>query len=268
MTAYRLVTSGSVEEKIRALAERKMELSKTIIKADGALAKSQLSLGHAGDVLSHTIHAGDLTDLLGELGFDIIVDLGQGQGVGCGAENEDRRIRRIDFPIARRSRKVFRQLPCRRIDGGLDIVGCRIDIAIEIELHGDAGGAERAHRCHLAHAGNLGDLRFERLSDRGSHGRGISAGETAPFQSGTEEPALKPGAVYKLQDGKPVRVQVLAGISDGAWTEVHSDALKPGDTVIVGMETPVATSNAMQPPPGMGGPRFGGGGRGGGGGRR
>jgi len=40
VTAYRLVTSGTVEEKIRALAERKASLSKSIIKADGALAKS------------------------------------------------------------------------------------------------------------------------------------------------------------------------------------------------------------------------------------
>jgi len=40
VTAYRLVTGGTVEEKIRALADRKMALSKTIIKADGALMKS------------------------------------------------------------------------------------------------------------------------------------------------------------------------------------------------------------------------------------
>ena len=40
MTAYRLLTSGTVEEKIRALAERKTSLSKSIIKADGAFAKS------------------------------------------------------------------------------------------------------------------------------------------------------------------------------------------------------------------------------------
>jgi superfamily II DNA or RNA helicase len=40
VTAYRLLTSGTVEEKIRALAERKASLSKSIIKADGALAKS------------------------------------------------------------------------------------------------------------------------------------------------------------------------------------------------------------------------------------
>jgi len=40
VTAYRLVTSGTVEEKIRALAERKSSLSRNIIKADGALAKA------------------------------------------------------------------------------------------------------------------------------------------------------------------------------------------------------------------------------------
>ena len=40
VTAYRLVTSGTVEEKIRALAERKANLSRNIIKADGALAKA------------------------------------------------------------------------------------------------------------------------------------------------------------------------------------------------------------------------------------
>jgi SNF2 family DNA or RNA helicase len=34
------VTTGTVEEKIRALAERKSALSRNIIKADGALAKS------------------------------------------------------------------------------------------------------------------------------------------------------------------------------------------------------------------------------------
>jgi superfamily II DNA or RNA helicase len=38
--AYRLVTKGTVEEKIRALAERKAGLSRSIIKADGAFTKA------------------------------------------------------------------------------------------------------------------------------------------------------------------------------------------------------------------------------------
>jgi superfamily II DNA or RNA helicase len=40
VTAYRMVTAGSVEEKIRTLAERKDSLSKAVIKADSAVAKS------------------------------------------------------------------------------------------------------------------------------------------------------------------------------------------------------------------------------------
>ena len=40
VTAYRMVTVGSVEEKIRALAERKSALSRSVIKADSAIAKS------------------------------------------------------------------------------------------------------------------------------------------------------------------------------------------------------------------------------------
>jgi superfamily II DNA or RNA helicase len=40
VTAYRLVTSGTVEEKIRVLAERKADLSRAVIKADGAIAKA------------------------------------------------------------------------------------------------------------------------------------------------------------------------------------------------------------------------------------
>jgi SNF2 family DNA or RNA helicase len=35
-----MVTAGSVEEKIRALAERKSALSRTVIKADSAIAKT------------------------------------------------------------------------------------------------------------------------------------------------------------------------------------------------------------------------------------
>jgi SNF2 family DNA or RNA helicase len=40
VTAYRMVTVGSVEEKIRALADRKNALSRAVIKADSAVAKS------------------------------------------------------------------------------------------------------------------------------------------------------------------------------------------------------------------------------------
>lgn len=40
VTAYRLITRGTVEEKIRALAERKASLSRNVIKVDATVAKS------------------------------------------------------------------------------------------------------------------------------------------------------------------------------------------------------------------------------------
>jgi superfamily II DNA or RNA helicase len=40
VTAYRMITQGTVEEKMRQLAERKSALSKSVIRADSAIAKS------------------------------------------------------------------------------------------------------------------------------------------------------------------------------------------------------------------------------------
>ena len=76
-----------------------------------------------------------------------------------------------------------------------------------------------------------------------------------------EASALKPGVVWVLRGGKPVRIPVMTGLNDGAAVEVQSDQLQPGDTVIVGLE--LATGGpALTPPPGMGGPQFGPRGRG------
>jgi HlyD family secretion protein len=103
----------------------------------------------------------------------------------------------------------------------------------------------------------------------GRHAPGIAESEIGARPEG--EFPLKPGAVYVLRDGKPVRVSIMTGISDGAATEVKSEQLALGDPVIVGLEVSMRGGN-LQPPPGMGGPfggpRPGGGGGGGGGGRR
>ena len=79
------------------------------------------------------------------------------------------------------------------------------------------------------------------------------------------EDTLKPGNVYVLRDGKPEPVSVTTGLTDGAFFEVKSESLKPGDKVIVGLEISARNTN-LQPPPGMGGPF--GGRPGGGAGRR
>jgi hypothetical protein len=105
------------------------------------------------------------------------------------------------------------------------------------------------------------------------HGGGADSTEAAPaaarggaaadgFAEAGAGAAFKPGAVYVLRDGKPARVAVRTGLGDGASYEIESDDLEPGDAVIVGLEATAQNRN-LQPPPGMGGPRFGppGGGR-------
>ena len=69
-------------------------------------------------------------------------------------------------------------------------------------------------------------------------------------------PAYRPGAVYVLRAGKPKRIGVLTGITDGAFTEIQSDKIEPGDLVVVGLENNPRASTNLQPPPGMGGPTF------------
>lgn len=71
-------------------------------------------------------------------------------------------------------------------------------------------------------------------------------------------PAYRPGQVYLLREGKPFAVAVMTGITDGSMTEVKSDELKEGDQVVTGTESPQAgRGSSLEPPPGMGGPRFG-----------
>ncbi len=94
--------------------------------------------------------------------------------------------------------------------------------------------------------------------------RAPGAGADAPAA-----PGMKPGAVYVLREGKPARVEILTGLTDGGFTEAGGAALRAGDRVIVGLDVSIRGA-ALQPPPGMGGPQFGGGGgrpQGGGGGR-
>jgi hypothetical protein len=94
--------------------------------------------------------------------------------------------------------------------------------------------------------------------------RGGMARGGAPAEAAPAGPRMHPGAVYRLVAGKPLRVRVRSGDTDGAFTQVESDSLHEGDLVITGLELPAAGANSgMQAAPGMGGGGFGGGGRGG-----
>ena len=99
---------------------------------------------------------------------------------------------------------------------------------------------------------------------RGEGGVGAHDG-AAMMAPRDERPRLRPGAIYLLRGGKPARVSVASGDTDGAFTRVESDSLHEGDLVIVGAEQS-QRGGSMQPPAGMGGSPMGGGG--GGGGRR
>ena len=92
---------------------------------------------------------------------------------------------------------------------------------------------------------------------RRHHGAGAAADSTE-MAAGS-----KPATVYVLRAGKPHKVKIMAGITDGSFTEVRGGELRPGDVLIVGSEGPARAANNLQPPPGMGGPQF----RGPGGGR-
>ncbi len=106
---------------------------------------------------------------------------------------------------------------------------------------------------------------------RESAGDRAKAGIGDADAASTDDPLAmpKPGRLYVLRASGPTPIEVVTGLSDGSFVEVVSGELREGDQVLVGLEMPRQAGNNLQPPPGMGGPRFQGpGGRGGGGGRR
>ena len=73
--------------------------------------------------------------------------------------------------------------------------------------------------------------------------RGFSFGPPADFGQAPVVQALKAGSVqhvWTLESGAAKSQELKVGVSDGQFTEVVGGALKPGDAVIVGTETPPA----------------------------
>jgi len=71
-----------------------------------------------------------------------------------------------------------------------------------------------------------------------------------------------PTTVYLLgPGGKPKKVEIRTGITDGRFTQVVKGELKEGDTVIVGTATSKADGRAIPGGMGPGGPGSGRGGR-------
>jgi len=87
--------------------------------------------------------------------------------------------------------------------------------------------------------------------------RGMEAASSALGQA-TARNRKPPTTVYLLGgDGKPKKVEIRTGITDGRYTEVVKGEIKEGDTVIVGTATSKADGRtlpgAMGPGGGMGG---------------
>jgi len=102
------------------------------------------------------------------------------------------------------------------------------DAQVEIQAARKAGGAEEAS----AKAKEI------RLSNRLKIRSLLTAEQKKQYDQMTQRPeaAQTPAPVYKVwtpaPEGKPVPVEVAAGISDGSFTEVISGALREGQEVI------------------------------------
>ena len=115
----------------------------------------------------------DLRQPLHDHGVGGVVDRARQHSLRREREDEDRRGRRIGFAESRQGRQVARQRRQRSVERGLHVACRALDVARQVELHGDARGAERRHRGHLGHAGDLAEAAFQRRGDGGGHGRRI-----------------------------------------------------------------------------------------------
>jgi HlyD family secretion protein len=86
-------------------------------------------------------------------------------------------------------------------------------------------------------------LRF-RMSDRPAGGSGSGSGAAAKSGGGEK----KGPAIWVLENGKPKRVGVTLGISDGSYTEILAGDLKEGQLLIIESLKKGKTSNAPSGP--------------------
>ncbi len=84
-------------------------------------------------------------------------------------QEHDGRVRRIDLAIGRIVRQVCRKLAAGSVDRRLDVARRGVDVAVEVELQGDVGRAERARGSHLGDAGDASELPLQRRRHRRGH---------------------------------------------------------------------------------------------------
>jgi hypothetical protein len=75
--------------------------------------------------------------------------------------------------------QIGRQIAARRVDGGLHVARGRVDVAVQVELQGDAGRAQAARRGHLGDRRDAAELALERRGHRGAMVSGLAPGSDA-----------------------------------------------------------------------------------------
>ena len=104
-----------------------------------------------------------------------VVELAAGQRLGGQRQDQDRRVRRIHFPVCRVGLEAGRQVGVRRVDRGLHVAGGAVDVAVEAELQRDARLPDGALRGHLGDVGDFAEMPLQRARDRRRHGVGARA---------------------------------------------------------------------------------------------
>ena len=118
---------------------------------------------------AHLPDALDLRKLLLDDRGSCVVQLGAVVFVRGESEDHDRRVGRIDLAIRRIGGKVGRQERSRGIDTCLHVACGAIDVAAEVELQRDGGGAERTRGGHLGEARDVAELALQRSGDGRCH---------------------------------------------------------------------------------------------------
>ena len=162
-----------------------------LVDADLARRHRQRIDLHAGGVELRAVHKhlGDAVErrqLPREQVFRVFVEDVARHGRRLHRDEHDRLVGGIDLPERGRARQVGRQLPAGSLDCRLNVFGGAVDIAVEIELDGDAGLTLRTLRGHRGHAGNRGELALERRGDGRGHGLGVGAGQACRNLDGGE----------------------------------------------------------------------------------
>jgi hypothetical protein len=147
------------------------------IEADGRL------LGAVDGDLGDAV---DLGEPLGDHGVGGVIERARRNGLRGQRQDHDRRRRRIGFAECRPRLQVAGEIAQRRVEGGLHVTRGAVDVAGEVELDGNARGAERAARGQLGDPWDFAEPALERGRDRRRHGLGIGAGPAGGDADGRE----------------------------------------------------------------------------------